>query len=114
MIYLASPYTHDSRRVVLARYRAALSCAAALMRRGEIVLSPIAHSHAIAEAHELPTTFDFWMRYNFAWLDACTALVVLAIDGWRESRGVQAEIARAQARGMRVSYVDERGEEVTP
>ena len=53
MIYLASPYTHCDHAVRLERYRAVCRAAAGLIRRGRVVFSPIAHSHAITE-HGLP------------------------------------------------------------
>ena len=35
---------------------------------------------------------------------SATSLVVLMLDGWRESKGVQLEIAEAKRLGMPVSY----------
>ncbi len=49
MIYLASPYSHPDAVVREYRFRAACQAAASVMRSGQHVFSPIAHSHAIAE-----------------------------------------------------------------
>ena len=54
MIYLASPYSSPNRTERWLRYQAAYQAAAALMRRGLVVFSPIAHSVSICEAGGLP------------------------------------------------------------
>jgi hypothetical protein len=107
MIYLASPYTHPDPAVREARFRAACRQAAEMFRCGIPVFSPIAYSHAIAE-HGLPLEWDFWERFDRAFLDVCTEVWVLTLDGWRESRGVQAEIVLARQMGKPVSFVEPR------
>lgn len=57
MIYLASPYTHSDVHVREWRFREACRAAAALLRAGITVFSPIAHSHPIA-AFGMPTSWD--------------------------------------------------------
>ena len=108
-IYLASPYSHPDRAVRKARYLAAVQAAGKLMkeRPGCAVFSPIAHSHMIAEMTDLPGGFDFWQGQDMPFLDIwATRLAVLKLDGWQESRGVKAEIARAEARGLPVEYLE--------
>ena len=87
MIYLASPYSHPDVTVREARFREACRTAARLMRAGRVVFSPIAHGHPIAE-YGLPTNWRFWERFDRQQLDRCEELVVLMLDGWRESEGV--------------------------
>jgi len=91
MIYLASPYSHPDPRMREERFRVACQAAAKLMRNGEVVFSPIAHGHCIAQ-HGLPTDWRFWERHDREQLMRCDEVVVLTMDGWRESEGVQAEI----------------------
>ena len=98
MIYLASPYSHADAAVREQRFRAACRAAARLMRAGQVVFSPIAHGHPIA-MHGLPTDWRFWERNDREHLARCDEVVVLTIDGWRESEGVQREIRIA--RGLR-------------
>jgi hypothetical protein len=88
LIYLASPYSHEDPRVREWRFRAAAWYASTLMQRGWLVFSPIAHTHPIAE-FGLPKGWDFWKQYDEKFLDACGGLVVLCIDGWKESVGVR-------------------------
>jgi hypothetical protein len=104
LTYLASAYSHPDPAVREQRFQAACRAAAALMQLGYCVLSPIAHSHCIA-AHGLPTGWDFWQRLDSELLLRCDEMVVLTLDGWRESRGVAAEIELARAVGLPVRYV---------
>jgi nucleoside 2-deoxyribosyltransferase len=105
MIYLCSPYTHPDPAVVQRRFDAVCRAAAELIRQGQIVFSPVAHSHPIAR-YGLPGNWAFWQRQDLALLAACDELVVLKLDGWQHSRGVQAEIAAAKALGKPVAFVD--------
>ena len=105
MIYLASPYSHPDAAVREARFRDACRAAAKLMRLGHVVFSPIAHGHCICE-HGLPTDWRFWEPFERFQLERCDEVVVLMLDGWRESVGVQAEIRIAGDAGKPVRYLD--------
>ncbi len=98
MIYLASPYSHPDPVVREHRFQAACRAAAALVRAGCVVYSPIAHSHPIAQ-HGLPTDWAFWGHQEHQHLERCDAVVVLQIPGWVQSRGVQAEVRLARRSG---------------
>ena len=95
MIYLASPYSHPCPVVREARFKSVCRQAAGMLRCGIPVFSPIAHSHAIA-AHDLPLDWTFWQQFDRPFLEICSEMWVLTLDGWQESRGVQAEIALAR------------------
>lgn len=104
MIYLASPYSHPEAEVRQRRFEAACRAAAKLICQGQTVFSPIAHSHAIC-AYGVPLDWRFWERHDRRYLEACDEVVVLLIDGWRESVGVQAEIAIARKLGKPITYL---------
>jgi hypothetical protein len=106
LVYLASPYSHPDPAVREQRFRDVCATAATLMRAGYGILSPIAHTHPIAIAGDLPKGWDFWSAYDEALITACTEVWVLMLDGWEESTGVQAEIAIAGRQGKRVRYLD--------
>jgi nucleoside 2-deoxyribosyltransferase len=112
MIYLASPYSHPDAIVRERRFRAACSAAARLIRSGEIVFSPVAHCHAIALCG-VPTDWRFWERHDRRFLEFCDEVVVLMLDGWRESVGVQAEIEIAEELGKPVRYLEPVGNRAT-
>ena len=104
MIYLASPYSHSSVLVRQHRFEAACRAAAALLRAGVAVFSPIAHSHPIAQ-FGVPTTWEFWSRLDREYLARCDVLAVLTLPGWRESVGVQAEMTLARELGVPLVFV---------
>lgn len=103
MIYLASPYSHPDPAVRQRRFEAACEYTARLMNAGLLVFSPVVHSHPLV-AYGLPTDWEYWRRLDVAHLDRCERMMVLKLDGWRESVGVEAEIAVAVDRGIPVEY----------
>ncbi|HUT91256.1 MAG TPA: DUF1937 family protein [Thermoguttaceae bacterium] len=108
MIYLCSPYTHPDPAVVEQRFEAACRAAAALIRQGKTVFSPVAHSHSICR-FGLPGDWGFWERHDLEHLAVCDEVVVLKLDGWQQSRGVQAEVAQARAMGKPVTFLAPNG-----
>ena len=56
-------------------------------------------------AYGLPDDWQFWQRHDRRYLDVCDEVVVLMLDGWRESVGVQAEIAIARELGKPVTFL---------
>jgi hypothetical protein len=106
LVYLAVPYSHPDEAVRLARFAAVNKKAAEMMNKGIHIYSPISHTHPIALAGELPINWEFWSGYLEAMLSACQKLVVLRLDGWKESTGVQAEIKIATKLGLPIEYID--------
>lgn len=107
LTYLACPYSHPIRAVRVLRFEAANRYAAKLMSQGRLVFSPISHTHPIAEAGSLPLGWDFWERYDRAFLGMSCEVVVLCLDGWEESKGAMAEIAIAKELGLRIHYISQ-------
>lgn len=110
-IYLATPYTHPDPAVRRARFDAVTRAAGALMRRRFLVFSPITMGHPISDAcPDIPGDFSYWENACLSYLSEwATALVVLTLDGWRESRGVTTEIAVAREWGLPVKYLSPAG-----
>jgi hypothetical protein len=105
LIYLAAPYTHKDRAVMVERFEKINVVAARLMATGLYVFSPISHTHPIADAGELPRGWEFWNGYDRVMLSRCNNIHVLTLDGWKESTGVNAEIQIAREFGMPVYYI---------
>lgn len=105
MIYLASPHSHADPAIRHSRYEAAVKAAARLFGQGKFVYSPIAHTHPIAIAGDVPPDFDHWRAYDRHILTLCDRLTVLTLDGWRESKGVQAELGIAAELRLPVEYM---------
>ena len=106
LVYLASPYSHADPHVRELRFRQAASAAARLMASGLVVFSPIAHGHPITLAHNLPSDWAYWEKSCRAYLGCCHKILVLQLDGWRDSMGVAAELQIAQEMEMEVGYMD--------
>ena len=104
-IYLAIPYNDSKDGIRWERFKKANEVAAALMRRGHCVFSPISHSHPIAEQCDLPKGYDFWRSWNKPFVEWCDELHVVTIDGWKESTGVQDEIRMAEEMGKKVVLI---------
>lgn len=113
--YLACPYTHFRPAVRKFRFQTANKVAAILFAQGEMVFSPISHTHPIKE--QCPQDlgnwiggFEVWESYDKAMLAiACGSLVVIAVPGWEKSRGVQGEMEIAKELDIPVSFVDGNG-----
>ena len=54
---------------------------------------------------DLPIEWDYWERIDREHLRHCDEVVVLMLDGWRESRGVQAEIDLAIEIDLPIRYL---------
>ena len=115
IIYLASPYTHEDPDVRRSRYRTACEAAAWLMRRGDVVFCPVAHSHAVSVESMLtnpppprridPCNREFWLKQDLPILALCSELCILAIPGFAMSKGIQAEVAAAIWLSIPVTYL---------
>lgn len=106
LTYLAIPYSHQSRAVRVYRFEVANQVAGELMAKGEIVFSPISHTHPIAEVHDLPKGWDYWHKFDYAYLQISKRVVVVMLDGWKESKGVQGEIQIAEQLGLPIEYYE--------
>jgi nucleoside 2-deoxyribosyltransferase len=105
VIYLASPYSHSDSSVQEQRFEAVCKKAAELFRAGQIVFSPIAHSHPIAK-YGIPGDWQTWEAFDRIMIAACDKIVVLCLDGWKTSKGVAAEIEIAKQLGKPVEYIE--------
>lgn len=112
LIYLASPYSHTDPAIQEARFRAVCLASARLMSEGNMIFSPIAHSHPIALAGKLNTSWGYWEKYDRAMIAVCAELWVLTLPGWERSCGVLAEMAIAKDFGLERVSVEPTAEEL--
>ena len=106
LVYLACPYSHPDATVREARFRAVTAVAAYLLSEGHLVFSPITHAHPMAEAGDLPRGWDFWEKFDRAYLEHSHKIIVLPLEGWDTSKGVLAEIQIAEELGLEVEYYE--------
>ena len=106
-IYLAAPYSHHCAVKRIERFDKINAKAAKLMAQGHIVFSPISHSHPVAQYLEpdLLMDHDFWMNQDLPFLENSDEVVVLMLDGWDKSRGVNTEVEMAKQLDIPVRYI---------
>ena len=106
VIYLCVPYTHPNMAVREHRVIEADQAAASLIRQGHIVFSPISHSHRIS--HHLDNCNDgsFWLEQDVPFLKMADELMVVKLDGWDRSKGIEMEIKIAEGLGKPVRFME--------
>jgi len=75
------------------------------MKKGNIVYAPISHSHPIAVQCNLPKTWDYWKDVDEAFIGWCDELWVVMLDGFKESKGVNAEIEIALRLNKKIRFI---------
>src|SRR5262245_56703591 len=104
MIYLSCSYSHPDPAVREHRFREACRATAALIRAGHVVFCPIVQFHPLVE-YGVPTEWDAWERIDGALLRLCDEVIVMMLDGWQNSVGVQAEVRLAEGFSIPLSFV---------
>jgi hypothetical protein len=108
--YVATPYSKYPGGIEEA-YKLACRCAAKLILAGIPCISPIAHSHGIAEYGRIdPREHKIWMPADHAIMRVCTGLIVVMAEGWAESFGVREEIRTFDAAGKPIVRWDPQQE----
>ena len=109
VVYLACPYTDPNPAVRKARFDAATAVAADLIRAGRIVYSPITMTHPIdmvlaGASNTLGS--DYWVAFDEAFMEMCSEMVVVRLNGWERSNGIKREIDYFTDRKKPIRYVD--------
>jgi hypothetical protein len=110
-IYLASPYSinapttsKEGRELRELRYREALRYTAEWSKEGQVIFSPIVHSHPMSWYHDMPGTWDFWSKIDYVFIDQCEKVRVLCMPDWDKSIGITAELEYAKKIGKPIEY----------
>lgn len=104
LVYLAAPYTHKDPNVIEERMRQFYAVDAHLISQGIFTVSPLLKD-PIVQQYDIPGTWDYWKNYSHALLSVCNKMIVITIDGWEESVGVQAEIEIATNLNIPIEYM---------
>jgi len=103
--YIASPYSHELPRMEQERHDRVADYVGFLHRHANVIpISPIVCSHYLARSQRLPTDAAYWREINHWLIDKCDIMIVLKLDGWQKSAGVQDEIEYAESQGKPVFY----------
>lgn len=93
--YLASPYTNPDPDVVSYNYEQVLIYSWLLHQKGLHHFCPIAHCHEVASRYGMPTDYLFWQEFADCFIIPSRGIIIAAIPGWEQSRGIQHERRRA-------------------
>ena len=104
--YVATPYSNYIGGLDAA-FLAACRVTAALIKAGIRVYCPIAHTHPVAIHGGLdPLDHAIWMPADRPLMEAASGLIVVKMQGWGESRGVQEEIKVFKNAGKPIHYLE--------
>jgi hypothetical protein len=107
VVYLAAPFSHPDENVLEQRFESINRAAHYLFNKGVAVISPISQCWPIAKQCGMRTDFEWWSWYNGIIISRCNKLIVLKLDGWLESIGVQGEIKIAKELGsVQIEYME--------
>lgn len=97
--YLATPYSKFPGGIDAAN-RLACNAAAAFIKAGVRIHSPIAHTHAIAMLSGMdPLDHAIWLTADAPMMEAAHGLIVLLAPSWEISYGIAEEIKAFEAMG---------------
>lgn len=96
LIYIAGPYSSDTPEAVLENVNTAIDAGVALAKMGHAPLIPHLN-HWVAERHPEAFSWDEYMDWDLALLEACDALLYLG-----SSPGANIELDAAIRHDMRV------------
>ena len=99
--YLGCPYSDPDPEVRRYRERAVTQMAFDLHAQGILVYSPLTHNLPIDKLGVFGD-FQTWMNFDHGMLVRCDRLFVFKLPGWENSKGLKAEIERAQALNLPV------------
>ena len=106
LIYLALPYIHSDPIVMDFRADVSDIIAADLSNRGHSVFAPISSWHHVAKKYGLPRDWTYWYKLDEMFVGFSTKVLVITLDGWKQSTGVHAEMELANDYDTEIDYID--------
>ena len=102
--FLACPYSHPDQSIVESRFDDCTLAATKISLAGFPVYSQITISHPmnLSLAKNMPGKKIDWAPLDKEFMDKCDEIIILELDGWKESSGVQREIDYFKDRGAKV------------
>ena len=105
LTYVAGPYTGPTPGIQGERFRL-LTVAACMLTHCKRwnVFSPITHSHPMHELG-LGGDWEFWKKIDTEYLSVSERIVIVTLDGWEKSTGVNAETQIARELGIPIYHM---------
>ncbi len=105
LVYLAAPYSHPDKNVVQERIKQFCAVDAHLSRSGIFTVSPLL-KHLVLQHETLPSDWNYWKDYSYELLARCEKMVVIRMDGWKDSVGIKAEIEYCNMTSIPIEFID--------
>lgn len=113
IIYLAGPYSNNApissgsstAEKRLARFNAVTEVAKQLIEAEHIVYSPLTMTHPIDLRMANDPGSDYWVAFDEAIMQHCSAIYILKLPGWDQSSGVRREIEFFKEQGIQPVYL---------
>ena len=101
LVYIASPYSDSDLAVMQARYEVVRDVTLRIICEQKVVIpySPIAYTHQFGEIGGID-----WYEWDFKFLHRCDRMLVVQMDGWEDSVGIQKELEYCKRNLIRIYY----------
>ncbi len=106
LIYLACPFRHREFNIMKKRCAAAHFVAAELTSLGLFVFSPLTHNEILIDLCEDEVPKEHWMEFDLTILSICKKLIIIKMEGWDISKGVQREMLFAKNKKIPIEKID--------
>lgn len=106
--YISNPYNGTEEQKEY-RAKVAAEVCGKLLKRGVHAWSPIVHNHAMMKSYNeftLEQRRSLILDFDFSLLLASSGMIVLKIDGWKESYGVGKEIELCLEKSIPIKYLN--------
>ena len=106
LIYLACAYNHIHKSRQQRRYEIVSEVAGKLVKAGNLVYSPITHSHPMEKYANVNGDREFWIDFDKFYMERSDILMILQItDAWKMSEGICDEIEFMADLGKPIIYM---------
>lgn len=105
LVYVACPYRGKTENETEQNFEIFLQVDAHLTREGYFTVSPLL-KNLVCMTGDLPQTWDYWKEYSKVLMSRCDYLIVVMLEGWSTSEGINGEIALANELSIPIHYFD--------
>ena len=106
LVYLACPYTHEDPKITQLRYAVSVHIAGHLFKQGIMVFAASMHNAFLGTMTGLGDQFSTWQPFNHAMIERADKLMVVTMEGWELSKGVQDQIQYAKSLNKPVEMIE--------
>jgi|SRR5579884_288218 len=108
IIYLAAPYTDPNPAVRRERFIKVTEASAYLISQNLKVVSPLTATHPIDLVmikNGIILDSDYWVDNDLMYMEMCTEMIILQLEGWEKSSGIKREVKFFQDHNLPISYM---------